>query len=105
MRLLTLTPVLAWLSLARLTSAYKLEIWKDSANCSGTADYIYNLQSDGDCDGSVGGGYSLKYDSDAGCFLATWADATCNSAGSGTHIQDECFAPGYEMVGYTCATD
>ncbi|KAG6991238.1 hypothetical protein G7Y79_00054g088670 [Physcia stellaris] len=99
MRLLTLTPVLACLSLAQSTNAYKLFIWAESANCSGVADYIYNFQSDGDCDGSLAGGSSLKYDSDAGCSLSTWADETCTAVEAGTNVQDECFSPGYLMVG------
>ena len=53
-------------ALTRFTSAYRLQIWKESANCSGPANYIYAFDSDGDYDRSDRGGYSVKYDSDAG---------------------------------------
>lgn len=50
MRLFILAPVLACSLLTPFASAYKLWIWRDSKNCTGVANYVYDYGSDNDCD-------------------------------------------------------
>ena len=96
------------------TSGFIIELWKDSANCSGPADYKYDFGSDGQCNVAPAA-YSFKYHSQMGCVLSPWHLSNCGTshgAPEAPHYTEQytCFAPFVEedndmIYGVSCEVD